>query len=73
MKFGGDFLAYPGDPMVHHAEFIIVCEDIDKKIHTTHIIAHARLASIVKKTFLIAFIDATDTLKYKPVSVPYLN
>eukprot|EP00095_Tigriopus_kingsejongensis_P000392 snap_masked-scaffold19_size710362-processed-gene-0.5 protein:Tk00392 transcript:snap_masked-scaffold19_size710362-processed-gene-0.5-mRNA-1 annotation:"probable asparagine--trna mitochondrial" len=28
-KFGGDFLAYPGDPMEHHAKYIIICSNRD--------------------------------------------
>ena len=24
-KFGGDFLAYPGDPLLFHAKFVVIC------------------------------------------------
>jgi len=34
-KFGGDFLAYPGDPLLFHAKFVVICH-LPSKPPPTH-------------------------------------
>ena len=54
-KFGGDFLAYPGDPIQFHAKYVVICcndpyEDMGEK----DLVARSRLGTNVKKTVLLA-------------------
>ena len=67
-KFGGDFLAYPGDPIMFHAKYIVICSDETEieGISETELVAKSRLATSVKKTVLLAFMKA-DKIKYKSV------
>ncbi len=67
-KFGGDFLAYPGDPIHFHATYIVSCcdkkaiEQMDEK----DLVAKSRLGCNVNKTVLLAYIQE-DQVKYKSV------
>jgi tRNA-splicing endonuclease subunit Sen34 len=55
-KFGGDFLAYPGDPAKYHAQFIITAFDEDKNaINLKHLITFGRMATSVKKTYVLVY------------------
>ena len=69
-NFGGDFLAYPGDPLMFHAKYIIVCcdmsEDEIKSMPEADLVAKSRLAVTVKKTMLFAYIK-DEKIKYKAV------
>ncbi|ODM93844.1 tRNA-splicing endonuclease subunit Sen34 [Orchesella cincta] len=66
LKFGGDFLAYPGDPNATHSEFIIVCHDNSRSINPPYIHSQIRLATTVKKILLLAtFDESKEKLKYK--------
>ncbi len=55
-KFGGDYLVYPGDPNRFHSKFILVCTDDDNKtpLGIRELITYARMATGVKKTFVLA-------------------
>jgi tRNA splicing endonuclease len=55
-KFGGDYLVYPGDPANFHSKFILVCIDSSdsKNLTLKQLITYARMATSVKKTFLLA-------------------
>lgn len=66
LKFGGDFLAYPGHPTETHAEFIIVCHDSSRCAEPPYINSQIRLATTVKKTLLLALLDnKKNSVKYK--------
>jgi tRNA-intron lyase len=58
-KFGGDYLVYPSTPNDYHSQFILVClEDSDnslKSIKGKELITYARMATSVKKTFVLAY------------------
>ena len=43
-KFGGDFLAYPGDPLLYHAQFTVRCVRSDAAQHPLALAAAARMA-----------------------------
>ena len=43
-KFGGDFLAYPGDPLLYHAQFTVRCLSSDTPLHPLALSAGARMA-----------------------------
>lgn len=65
LKFGGDFLAYPGDPMDFHSQFVIVCHDKNRGNAPPYIHKQVRLASTVRKVLLVAYLDdQTDEVKY---------
>ncbi|GBE82612.1 tRNA-intron endonuclease catalytic domain-like protein [Sparassis latifolia] len=54
IKFGGDFLVYPGDPLRYHSHF--VASVIDSPIATMkpmEIVAHGRLGTATKKAHLL--------------------
>lgn len=53
-KFGGDFLVYFGDPICHHAIFIIKCVESEQLISTMEIVAFGRLGTSVKKRAVLA-------------------
>ena len=69
-NFGGDFLAYPGDPLMFHAKYIVVCcdmsEDEIKSMSEADLVAKSRLAVTVKKTMLFAY-NKDEKIKYKAV------
>jgi len=70
-KFGGDFLAYPGDPCKYHSQFIILC--LPKLNATTcslsgrEIIQHGRLGTNVKKTVILAYLS-NENVVYQSLS-----
>ncbi|CAB4065542.1 TSEN34 [Lepeophtheirus salmonis] len=53
-NFGADFLAYPGDPLVFHAKYLIVCREMDFQEN----VGMARLANSVNKILLSPSFDA---------------
>lgn len=58
-KFGGDFLVYPGVPEKYHSQFILVCFESEHEYNSITLkqfITYARMATTVKKTFLVSFI-----------------
>lgn len=54
LKFGGDFMAYPGDPMRFHSHYIVLAMERDAPLALLDMISKGRLAVNVKKTFVIA-------------------
>ncbi|KAI9091241.1 hypothetical protein DFS34DRAFT_327682 [Phlyctochytrium arcticum] len=52
-KFGGDWIAYPGDPLLYHSHYIITTADPDKGFTGLDIVRMGRLANVVKKTFVV--------------------
>lgn len=55
LKFGGDFLAYPGDPLRFHSHFTVsVMRNSEDGVSPLDIVAWGRLATAVKKSHLIA-------------------
>ena len=58
VKFGGDFLVYPGDPTRYHSFFIVQCIDYDDEPLTpANLVTLARLGTSVKKTLVLASLD----------------
>lgn len=65
-KFGGDFLAYAGDPSHYHAQFIIVAIENEHKLKMLklkNLITYGRMATSVKKTFVVAY-EYNSELKF---------
>lgn len=58
-KFGGDFLVYPGEPSRFHSQFILVCVETAARfgaLTLKELITYARMATSVKKTFVLAYL-----------------
>ncbi len=43
-KFGGDYLAYPGDPLLYHAQYTVRCLRGSTAVHPLALSAAARMA-----------------------------
>ncbi|KIK59854.1 hypothetical protein GYMLUDRAFT_44324 [Collybiopsis luxurians FD-317 M1] len=53
IRFGGDYLVYPGDPLRYHSHFCAtVIESPTHAINPMEIVAHGRLGTATKKTHL---------------------
>ncbi|XP_078349971.1 tRNA-splicing endonuclease subunit Sen34-like [Oculina patagonica] len=67
-KFGGNLLAYPGDPMRYHSFYIVIIIPWKKKITPFEIISAGRLGATVKKTALLCSVsDGTGEVVYTSV------
>ncbi len=55
LKFGADFLAYKGDPLLFHAKFLVKISHHEGEIPVLDLIVHQRMANANKKTLLIAY------------------
>ncbi|TFK54843.1 tRNA-intron endonuclease catalytic domain-like protein [Heliocybe sulcata] len=54
IKFGGDFLVYPGDPLRYHSHFVAtVIESPVSTLMPMEIVAHGRLGTATKKAHLL--------------------
>ena len=56
-KFGGDYLAYAGDPLKDHAVFVVVVHLWQSAITARDLVSIGRLAVTVKKSPVIATLD----------------
>nr|XP_002123488.1 tRNA-splicing endonuclease subunit Sen34-like [Ciona intestinalis] len=68
VKFGGNFLVYPGDPGLYHSTYILLHIPYEKEISATEFATFGRLASSVKKTLLLASIDKENKVVYSSMS-----
>ncbi|OGM42095.1 tRNA-splicing endonuclease subunit sen34 [Aspergillus bombycis] len=53
LRFGCQYLAYPGDPLRFHSHFLVVSAEWDEEVDLMDIIAGGRLGTGVKKAFMI--------------------
>ncbi|KIJ68947.1 hypothetical protein HYDPIDRAFT_184909 [Hydnomerulius pinastri MD-312] len=54
IKFGGEYLVYPGDPLRYHSHFVAtVIEAPDAALRPMEIVAHGRLGTGTKKAHLL--------------------
>ncbi|WFD29729.1 tRNA-intron lyase [Malassezia sp. CBS 17886] len=54
LRFGGDFVVYPGDPLRYHSHYTAtVLATPDTPLHAFHVIAAGRLGTAVKKSHLL--------------------
>lgn len=63
-KFGGHFLAYPGEPLRFHAFYVVIVALPEDDLSPLDLVRHARLATNTKKTYVIATKDSEDQLTY---------
>jgi len=71
LKFGGDFLAYPGDPLIYHASYVVVCVRDGDAASSTDITALCRLGSQVKKLVLLCSWNKSDNNKISYTSLQW--
>ncbi|ESO09662.1 hypothetical protein HELRODRAFT_183980 [Helobdella robusta] len=71
LKFGGDFLVYPGDPSRYHSFYIVLCVQHDEAINLLQLIRMGRQATTVKKTFVLASVDFNNTYNVNCVSIQW--
>ncbi|THH10183.1 hypothetical protein EW145_g1485 [Phellinidium pouzarii] len=58
IKFGGEFLVYPGDPLRYHSHFVAsVLASASAPLRPMEIIAHGRLGTATKKAHLLCSWD----------------
>ena len=53
LRFGCQFLVYPGDPLRFHSHFLAVSADMDEEIDLLDLVGGGRLGTGVKKSWLI--------------------
>jgi len=54
IKFGGDYLVYPGDPLRYHSHFVAsVLDSPTSRLRPMEIVAHGRLGTATKKSHLL--------------------
>ncbi|RAL14068.1 tRNA splicing endonuclease subunit SEN34 [Aspergillus homomorphus CBS 101889] len=59
LRFGCQYLAYPGDPLRFHSHFLVVAADWDEELDLMALVAGGRLGTGVKKGFLIGGAEHT--------------
>ncbi|KAL4985971.1 hypothetical protein BDW68DRAFT_134546 [Aspergillus falconensis] len=57
LRFGCQYMAYPGDPLRFHSHFLVVSTEWDEELDLMTIITGGRLGTGVKKGFLIGGAD----------------
>ncbi|CAG8830683.1 1137_t:CDS:2, partial [Gigaspora rosea] len=60
IKFGGDYLLYPGDPLRYHSHFIATIIDMNKEISPMDIITFGRMGTAVKKSYMLCSWDMNE-------------
>lgn len=67
-KFGGDFLAYLGDPVIFHARYIVVCREGagGQECRPQDLVALSRLGTCVRKVVLLAWLEGEE-VRYRSV------
>jgi tRNA-intron endonuclease len=65
IKFGCDFAVYKYGPGVEHAPYMVSVKKVDSEISATEIVKAGRLATTVRKRFIIAVPDvAAEKTRY---------
>eukprot|EP00053_Salpingoeca_punica_P010264 m.92428 g.92428 ORF g.92428 m.92428 type:complete len:263 (-) comp15331_c0_seq4:151-939(-) len=63
-KFGGDFLAYPGDPNRFHSHFVVTVQPYARPLSPMDIISYGRIGTVVKKASLLASVGPEGKVRY---------
>lgn len=66
-KFGGEFLAYPGDPIKFHSFYVVLVVPRTKKIGMLELISIGRLAATVKKTAVLGTVSDEGKVVYSSI------
>lgn len=62
LRFGGDFVAYPGDPLKYHSHLIVRVLNENESFDLLQLVTSGRLATAVKKAWILM---AEDPIKEK--------
>ena len=54
VKFGSDYLAYPGEPMAYHACFTVKVCDGDERMRARELSAASRMSHAARKNLVLA-------------------
>ncbi|EJD46071.1 tRNA-intron endonuclease catalytic domain-like protein [Auricularia subglabra TFB-10046 SS5] len=57
LRFGGDYLVYPGDPLRYHSHFVATVHDPHASLRPMEIVAHGRLGTGTRKSHLFCAWD----------------
>jgi tRNA-splicing endonuclease subunit Sen34 len=57
LRFGCQYVVYPGDPLRFHSHFLAVAADWDQEIDLMDIVGGGRLGTGVKKGYLIGGVE----------------
>lgn len=60
-KFGGDYLAYPGDPLLYHAQFTVRCVAHSSPQHPLALAGATRMAHAARKHVVLASVEPRGT------------
>ncbi|KAI9703897.1 MAG: tRNA-splicing endonuclease subunit [Candelina mexicana] len=63
LRFGCQYLVYPGDPLRFHSHFLAVGKAWNEEFELLDLVGGGRLGTGVKKGFLIGGLEGGDTLK----------
>ncbi|KAA0186695.1 tRNA-splicing endonuclease subunit Sen34 [Fasciolopsis buskii] len=58
MKMGGDFLVYPGDPLVYHASHVVLTALPEEPLSARQLAARMRLTNSVRKSLVLATVPS---------------
>ena len=61
LRFGCQYMAYPGDPLRYHSHFLAVAMDWEENIDLIDFIGVGRLATGVKKSFLLGGVQPANS------------
>lgn len=64
MKFGSDFIVYRKGPGIDHSEYVVHVEDSETEIKAINVVRAGRLATSVRKTYLIGITDNSDSVSF---------
>ena len=64
IKYGCDFIAYERGPGVEHAPYMVQVKRSGETISATEIVRAGRLATTVRKRFIIAMVSAKNRIRY---------
>ena len=62
IKYGCDFAVYEDGPGIDHAPYVVQIIDSDDELSAAEIVKNGRLATTVRKSFILAIID--DSIRY---------
>lgn len=60
LRFGGQYVSYPGDPLRYHSHHIVTGKGYDEKFRIMDIIGGGRLGTTVKKTWFVGAKNDND-------------
>jgi len=64
IKFGADFAVYEHGPGIDHAPFIVSVRDRKETVKTFDVVRAGRLATTVRKQFIVALPDTSRRISY---------